>query len=275
MFRALGRFFRSIGALLTGKVDKQADKLASNPDAMKGEYTRIITEKKQRLQTAMDAVSQIMALRNQNKNRLARVSTDKNKQERLMTGALAMAKRRATALQAQGKSPEEIKTDEEVVKCQAAYRDFKSTVERLSSEIANLEQQDVQYNETTTKHKAQLEQIQRELSDLDREQHEAVADVISASERRRAADVLSKISTDGTGESLERLRNIREKTAAKAQISEELAGTDTAAQEAAFLDFAEKSQADDEFTDLLGLEEAPATEAQAAAGPEVDTRLPE
>ncbi|MEM8931739.1 MAG: hypothetical protein AAGE94_11235, partial [Acidobacteriota bacterium] len=68
-----------------------------------------------------------------------------------------------------------------------------------------------------------------------------------------------------------RLRELRTEVKAEAQISRELAGTDTKAQEAEFLEYARTTEASDEFDALIGLADGPST-----AAPEAEkTSLPE
>lgn len=276
MFRAVARFFRAIAAVLTGKIDRAADDVSTNPDAVRAEYTNVVREKKQRLQIAMDAVAQIMALRKQAEARSERLTVDVQQKRKLLQGAAAMAKKRVEVLKAQGQTPDQIAQDPEVVKCQGAYADFKSTLETLESELVNLENQTTQYTDAVNKHRTQLEALQREITEIERESHEAVADVISSVERKRAADLISRISTDATGERLQHLRDMRTKLSSKAEISEALAGTDTAAQEAEFLKYARENVATDEFAQLVGLgpQAAPA-QAEQAEPQQKEGKLPE
>ena len=58
---------------------------------------------------------------------------------------------------------------------------------------------------------------------------------------------------DRTNEELHRLRELRQKASANARISRELAGMDNKKAESEFLEYAQKSAADDEFDALIGL----------------------
>jgi len=80
--------------------------------------------------------------------------------------------------------------------------------------------------------------------------------MITAKEEKQLNDALSGISTDGTGEELERMRDLRNRTRAEAKVSSELAGTDTKYLEAEYEAHAAATQANDEFNDLLGLDES-------------------
>ena len=65
--------------------------------------------------------------------------------------------------------------------------------------------------------------------------------------------MLSGIAQDGTAKELQDLRKVRQELRAEARISKEMAGTDTKAQEAEFLEYARTSQSNSEFDSLVGL----------------------
>jgi hypothetical protein len=115
----------------------------------------------------------------------------------------------------------------------------------------------------------------RDLEKLRLEQADAVADVITAREEKDLADTLAGIAQDGTAEELQRMRQLRQEVKAEARISRELAGTDTRAQEADFLEFARKSELNTEFDVLIGLAKAAEKPAATEAAKEKPAALPE
>lgn len=274
LFRAIGRFFSSIAAILTGKIDDAANEIGSNHHAIKAEYDQVIQEKKSRLQQSMNAVAEVRALEKKNEAKLERLTEELSNKHKLMNGAAAMAKKAVTELKSKGLSDEEIRTDATVIRCQQAYSDFKAEVERLEEDLARAEKDDASYDQTLKKHKLMLEQLQRELATIEKESKEAVADVISAQERKKAADLISSISDDSTSERLQSLRDRRLKITSSAEISEELAGTDTKVAEAEFLEFATQTEAGNEFEALIGLGEEPA-KVKTAAQPVASKEIPE
>ena len=112
--------------------------------------------------------------------------------------------------------------------------------------------------------------------DVTPEATEAVAEVITAKEETELADMLSGISQDQTSQELQEMRELRQNVRAKARISREMAGTDTKAQEAEFIEYARSVGANDEFEQLIGLaddfDSAPA--ASVADTGDTETRLP-
>ena len=122
-------------------------------------------------------------------------------------------------------------------------------------------------------HKTQLESLLRDLEKIKQEKHSTVAELMTAKEEKEIADMISGISKDRTSEELQELRDIRDQAKATARISREMAGTDVARSEAEFLEYATRSEADNEFDKLIGL----AQETEEAATPESEdkTRIPE
>ncbi|MEZ6151932.1 MAG: hypothetical protein R3C09_17650 [Pirellulaceae bacterium] len=60
-------------------------------------------------------------------------------------------------------------------------------------------------------HKTQIQGLMRDLEKLKEEKHDAVADVLSASEEKQIADMMTGLSSDRTSEELRELREVRSK----------------------------------------------------------------
>ncbi len=276
MFRAIAKFFRSIGYLLTGKVDDANKNIAKNPQVISATYNRVIEEKKGRINQYKDAVARMIA---QEEGKLARIrdlSKEIERLEQLKEGAAAKARQVVQGLKAQGKGEAEVKADEDYQRCLAAFNDFTSTLEEKSEHVRELEAEVKELEGTIGHHKVQLQSLLREIDKLKTESSETVADVITAREEQQINEMLAGVSQDRTGRELEELRDMRQQAKAGARVSRELAGTDTKVQENEFLDYATKSASTSEFDQLIGLAadaEAPAAAATESASQE--TKLPE
>ncbi len=110
----------------------------------------------------------------------------------------------------------------------------------------------------------------RDLDKLKEEKHDAVADILSSAEEKQIADMMTGLSNDRTSEELRELRDLRAKSSANARVSRELAGMDTKRAEAEFMEYAQSTEADDEFDALIGLakKETPAATQQESKIPE-------
>lgn len=273
MFKALSRWIKAIGYLLTGQVDAARRTLDTNPHVIRAKYDEIIDEKTRRIHQYKEAVAKLIAQEQQKLSKLKEINEEIVRLERLKAGALAKAKTATNKLKAAGKSPEEIKADEDYKRCLAAYNDFNSTLGEKQQRVNELEADVNGYRDTISDHKVQLQGLLRELEKVKAESAETVADVITAKQEKDIADTLAGIAQDGTAEELQRMRELRQEIKAEVQISRELSGSDAKFQEEEFLAYARETEASSEFDALLGLaEETPAVSTSEAANKEA---LPE
>ncbi len=276
MFRALARWVKAIGYMLTGQIDSARRVLDTNPHVIRAKYDAIIRDKITQIQTYKQAVAGLIA---QQENKMAKVKAlteEVNNLERLKAGALAKAKQTVVDLQKTGKSLEAIHQTEDYKKCLAAYNDFSSTLSEKQDHIGSLEKDINEYAKTIANHKVQLQQLLRDVDKIKSEAADAVADIITAKQERDLADTLSGIAQDGSAEELQQLRQLRQEIHAEARVSKEMAGTDTKAQEAEFLEYARKSQASNEFDQLIGLAQQAESQTPAQpASPDKSSALPE
>jgi chromosome segregation ATPase len=264
---AVAKYFRAVWYLMTFRVNKASETLRMNPGVVSANYDRIIEEKRKRLNQYKDAVSAMIAQEESKKEKLRALTEDVEKLEKLRSGAAAKAKK---LVEQYAGNPEAIKNDPEYLKCQSAFKDFSSTLAEKQQRVTELEDDLKQLVANVSGHKTQIQTLMRELDKLKEEKHDAVAVVLSATEEKQIADMMTGLSNDRTSEELRELRELRQKASANARISRELAGLDTARAEADFLEYARSNEADDEFDALIGLakKETPAPAQQ-------DTKIPE
>ena len=266
MFGAIAKLFRTIGYLFTGRVDAKRKELATDAYAIQANYDRIVREKKARIGQYRDAVGRMVTQEEQKLARLKGLTDDVERLEKLKEGAAAKARMVVNKLKGQGQDMAQIKTDAEYTRCLAAFNDFNSTLAEKQDHIAELEADVKEIGENVQHHKIQLQQLLREVEKIKGEASATVADVITAKEEQQVADMLSGISEDRTGRELEEMREMRAQAKAKARVSREIAGTDAAAEEREFMEYARTGVSSDEFDQLIGL----AQETDAADTAEFD-----
>lgn len=255
MFKAIGRWIKAIGYLLTGQIDSARRVLDTNPHVVRAKYDKIIEDKVGQIHTYKQAVAGLIAQQENKIAKVKRLTEEVTQLERLKAGALAKAKQIVEQLQESGKSKEDVQSNEDYKKCLAAYNDFSSTLGEKQDHITEDEEDVEGYRKTIGEHKVQLQQLLRDVEKLRAESSDAVADIITAKQEKDLADMVSGIAKDGSAEELQQMRKLRQEIKAEARISKELAGTDTKAQEAEFLDFARKNTSTSEFDSLIGLTE--------------------
>ena len=268
MFNAISRLFRAVGYLFTGRLSDAADALSHNPTVMSANYDRIIDEKRKRLLQYKDAIAAMIAQEESKKEKLRQLTEDVEKLEKLKSGAAAKAKQLVDRYAGDTTA---VRADPEYARCQAAFKDFTSTLSEKQQRITEIETDLQSMVANVNGHKTQIQTLMRELDRLKEEKHDAVADVLSSTEEKQIADMMTGIANDKTSDELQRLRDLRHKASANARVSRELAGLDTARGETEFLEYAAASEADDEFDQLIGLAAKKDTPETAAP----DYRVPE
>ncbi len=275
MFGAIWRYFRALGYLVTGRLDAARKVLDTNPHVVRATFDHIVRDKKGRVNHYKEAVATLIAQKEKKVQKVKNLTEDVQKLERLKTGAMAKAKQRVAELQAAGKSIEEIQHDEDYVRCQSAFQDFRTTLAEKQARITELEAEIEDGTARIGEHKVQLQHLLREIEKVKEEAADTVADMITAKEEKEVADLLTGLSEDRSSLELARMRELRLEVKAEAQISKELAGTDTRAQEAEFLDYARTHESQDEFAALVGLAEEEDTAGREAPEKDADAPLPE
>ena len=273
MFGALGRYARAFWYLITGRIDSARKSLSRNPYVVQATYDQIIEDKRNNIQRYKEAVAAMITQQEKKLATVKKLTDEVTKLERLKEGAAAKAKSLVEKLKGTGASMDAVKSNDEYQKCLTAFNDFSSTLKEKTDHIADLEQDVEALGTNIGSHKIQLQQMLREIDKLKSEASETVADMITASEEEKIADMLSGISEDRLSKELQDMRDLREQTKAEARVSRELAGTDTRAQEAEFLEYANSSASSDEFDRLIGLAEEADTSSEG--GTQEKSRLPE
>ncbi|MBN1912545.1 MAG: hypothetical protein JW818_22685 [Pirellulales bacterium] len=269
MFRAIGRYFRALGYLITGRIDKARQTLMANPNVMRATYDQVIHDKTRRIHQYKDAVASMIGQEEKKKDQVRKLTEEIQKLENLKAGAAAMARKLVAKYQG---NPEAVKNDPEYARCQSAFKDFSTTLTEKEQRIADLEADLAGLGKTIGDHKVQIQGLLRDLDGIKEEKHDAVADVISAREEQQIADMVAGISEDRTSQELGELRDMRREMKAKARMSREMSGLDTKRDEQEFLSYAAESVATDEFDALIGLAQKP--ESDQAEPPE-STKIPE
>lgn len=230
---------------------RKADKLIRDPDTMRGAYENIITEKRNSLQQYMNVVADKIALNDNRLSRITALTEDVSKLERVMAGALARAKKRQETLIAEGKSADEISHDEEMILLRAAYADASSTSDVKKERIKDIENEIKTAKLDIDRHRRDLQKLQKEITSLNEEKIDAIADIQSAEHDIRVNNTNIDIINDKTEEELESLRAARSNAKGRATIAREMAGNQYDTLEEELASIGEVSQGAIEFDKLL------------------------
>lgn len=235
LFNSLSRFFSNLFGLASGALEEASDSMiSSSPGAIKAQFRRTKEEWLKQYNEMRDAVSQLMVIREQKKNEMGHLQVEEDDLVAKMDGALNEAE----------KTPENQQH-------QTAYERFfnrKSEIdkrqEQLENEIANAENQLLEF-------KTRLTDLQAEIKKLDQEEAETIADLISSQKIIELNDRINNISTDNITQSLQAIREKRAKLKAKASLSSELSKTDVGTIDDSYKKSGQKTSASEAFANAL------------------------
>ncbi len=216
MFKAVGRYFRALGYLVTGRIDEARRTLATNPAVVQATYDRVLEEKTKRIHQYKEAVGAMIAQVEKKKTALKQLTADVERLTKLREGAAAMARK---VVERHNGDIEVVKADPDYQKSQAAYKDFSSTLSEKETHAAELEEDIKQFETNIAGHKTQLQSLLREIEKIREEKHATVAEMLTAKEEKEIADLLTGISTDRTHEELQEMRDVRDQAKATARVS--------------------------------------------------------
>ena len=93
MFKAIGRFFKAIGHMLTGKIDAGTKGLNEDPNVVRARFDELIEKKRGSILQVRNAVAGLIRNVERKQNELKSTNEEIAKKSRLMSGAKAMATR--------------------------------------------------------------------------------------------------------------------------------------------------------------------------------------
>lgn len=251
---SIGRYWKTVTYRFTGRIDSTTDGMLDDPYVIRSAFDEVDIRSKESVQRFIDAASGLINAREENIAKVKNLTAQIERSERLRAGAAAKIKARFDELRAKGVSEEEMKHDEEYLKCRGAYSDFGTTAEEKRKRIQEVSQKIREQGEKIKSHKIQLNAMTRKINDLSEKKDDLIARAIAAKEEKRIADLEAGLSTDtGAEDVLRRVEQRVQRTEAAAKITSELAGTDSRVQEAEFEEYARSGLANDEFDALVGL----------------------
>jgi chromosome segregation ATPase len=255
MIKSVIRFITTLGGLLSSKVDEGTDSLTSTPAGVKAAFRQARENWTKQYHEVRDAVSQLMMVIEQKRTEVKKLEQEQEQLEVKKRGAVERFK--ATR-------------DEKFQTMFQEYHGRLGTVAtrlgELNGEIAPLEQQIERY-------KLKLTEMQNQIANLDKQEAEAIADIVTSKQIVQLNDRMSNLATSLHDENLQAIEKTRQKSKARAKLSDELAGTDRAALDAEVMAAGLTGEAMSEFNQLLAEADLKEKERPGAARPEAERSL--
>jgi len=252
MLRAIWRYLKAFGLLITGQIDAASKALNTNVYVIRAGYDEIVREKVNSLDQMKQAIGELISNQEKKIAKLYTLNKDIVNLEKKQAGAAGMAKKLVAK---HGGDAQKVKADPEYAKCQSFYRDFTSTLEEKRERAEELQEELESVSTRIDQHRNNMMLQKREIDKIKEEKADIVADIITAKEEERMNNMMAGISTADHTKQLEQFRDIRRQRKASAKLSRELAGLESKQQEEDFLVYAETHAADTDFDNLIGLSE--------------------
>jgi len=249
LFKAIGRYIGAFFALFTGGVDAARKRLSKNAAVIGVEYDTVIKDKRDRIQTIKRAVGTKASILEKKRLQLEDETKEVIELEKGMQGAQVVASQILKDRFAG--DMERARGDFEFMDAKAHFADYRSSKQE-KEELCTALEQDITAAESEVKDwEIQLKILTRELDKLREEKVDTQADMEMAKEAEEAADLISGIADDRSGERLQELRQMRREATATAKVAQRVAGTDHKVSDEKFKAAAVHAAADDEFEALL------------------------
>ncbi len=269
----IGRFFTALGSILSLGFLRRAERIERNPEVVGMEYDDIIKEKKTAAVGIKNAVGALIAQQETSNATVERIKDEIEILVEERDGALALAQERMKELRAGGMADADAINDGEVQQYQAAYADAASTIAEKEKRIIDLVGQVESLQGTIDQYTVQAQQLAREVERLGAEKQETQASMLANKELNSINEMLAGIALDGTGERLQRVRQIRAETEGRAKAAARIAGTEQKVQSAKLRAAAKLKVANKDFLAGLGIK-APAESTAAAPSAEKPSQQP-
>jgi phage shock protein A len=255
MFRSIIRFITTLGGLLSSKVDEGTDALVSTPAGVKAAFREARDKWTRQYHEVRDAVSQLLMVMESKRQEMEKLKAEQGQLEVKKKGAVEKFK-----------STREDKFQVMFQEYHTRSAEVDRRIAELSTEITDLERQVGGY-------KLKLTEMQTQISNLDRKEAEAIADIVSSKQIVELNDRMMKLGTSLHDENLQAIDTTRQKMKAKAKLSDELAGTDKTAIEREVMAAGLSGEANDEFARMLAESELKSKERGETAGPQIDRTM--
>jgi len=254
MLGAVGRFLKTLSYAVTGRINKISEIWEEDPHVVSEKFNKIIEEKKARHETVIRAVSRLMTAADKKKSRLENYKKELQEKEKLLQGIKIAGKNRVDELKQNGKSVDEIKTDEKISSFSTKTTETNAAIETLKTEFESLDNEIKYDSEELQKFEVDLKQMQVDFSKLTEERDKALLKLTTAQGRQEAAKLKAgPIDNDKTNQILhsvrETVKNVENRTKLVVDSSIDLKDEE----EDKFIALAE-SGGDDSFFSDIGLD---------------------
>ena len=252
MIRSVIRFVTTLGGLLSNRVDEGTDALATSPAGVKAAFRQARERWTGQYHEVRDAVSQLLMVMEQRRAEIKKLEQEQEQLETKKRGAVEKYKA----------------TREE--RYQSAFQEYHGRLAVIDGRLVELNHEVEEMQGQIERYKVRLTEMQQQIQNLDRQEAEAIADIVSSKQIVALNDRMTHLGTSLQDENLQAIERARQKLKAKARLSDELAGTDAAVLDREVLAAGLSSDAMSEFNKMLAESELRSKERPQAASAEAE-----
>lgn len=206
---SFGRFLKSALGLAEGKTERLTDKMVTgSPEAIRSQFRKTKEDWNRDYQEMRNAIAELINIRDIKVEETKKLEREAEELQQKMAGAIELYK----------KNPDE--------RYKAAYGQLAERFEANEQQSKTLSAQIDEQHKAIEHYKVRLTELQNQISALNKEEAETVADIISSQKIKELNDRLTGLSVDSGSKNLEAVRNARQRSQAIAKLSTELSGTD-------------------------------------------------
>jgi len=255
LIRSVIRFITTLGGLLSGKVDEGTDALTTSPAGVKAAFRQARDTWTRQYHEVRDAVSQLMMVIEQKRAETKKLDQEQQQLEVKKRGAVEKFK--ATR-------------DE---KFQALFQEYHVRLGQVDVRTVELNREVEDMQGQIDRYKLKLTEMQTQIQNLDRQEAEAIADIVSSKQIVALNDRMANLSTSMKDENLQAIERTRQKVKAKAKLSDELAGTDKSLLDREVMAAGMSGDAMSEFNEMLADSELKTKERPQTAATETERMM--
>ncbi|MFW5828828.1 MAG: hypothetical protein ACOCXA_01085 [Planctomycetota bacterium] len=233
IMRSMWRFFSTLGGLVGSGIDERTDAMLTTPNGIKATFRQAREEWTTQYKEVRDAVSQLLVVAEQKATEIEKLDREHDELATRMNGAIERYK----------------ETGEETYK--QAFADAHERLQEITGRLETLQGEKAEVERQVAGYKARLKEMQARIQDLDKQEAQSLADIVSSQQIVQLNDRLSNMSTTLQDQNLEAIERKRAQLKATAKLSSELGGHDEAVLHQELDQAGKRAKAEDAFHQML------------------------
>lgn len=250
LFKAIGRAFKMFLAVISFGLIRFTEELELSEAGVAASYDEIRDGHVKTMKQAMKGLAITTRMKNELQSRVEKLGNDLNKLHKQRAGAEALIKKRLSVV---GK--ENIKSDAEYQKLANLYNRVDEHITNSEEEVERLEKEQEKLLHDLEIQERELAEMGDEKREIDKEEAATQSDLAYSKTKKELAEARAGIATSGSGETRQRMQQLRRQRNAEAEAAGLIAG---ATNDDAIKDLeraAMNASSNDKLDALLGLSE--------------------